>query len=806
MRSLQIRHNRTLIVLCLAAFFALLAPGEGQAFDVSPTSLNPSCQPGQNAANGYFIVYVWDAVWPGPSITISDDVTWLSVTRGSNSGVSNDFDVHYATSALAVGTYTGHIYVDVEGAGFGKIITVTLTVTSNVPVLSVSPTSLSPTCPQGQNPGPQSFTVRNTGAGTLEYTITQDQTWFSCTPTSGTSTGEPDTITVNYTTSALAEGTYTGTITVTAPGATGSPRTIAVSLTVTANPPVLYVTPTSLSPSCQQGQNAANQSFTVRNTGGGTLSYTITQDQTWFSCTPASGTSTGETDTLTVNYATSGLVVGTYTGTITVTAPGATGSPRTIAVSLTVTPNSPILSVSPASLSPSCQQGQNAAKQSFTVQNTGVGTLSYTITKDQPWFSCTPTIGISTGEQDIIVVNYATKGLAVGTYTGTITVTAPGVTGSPRTIALMLTVVKGLEGTLKWERFTAQPVRSSPGIGADGTIYVGSNDHNLYALNPDGTQKWAFATGNWVTSSPAIGADGAIYVGSNDHGVYALNPDGTRKWVFVTGGEVHSSPAIGTDGTIYVGSYDHKLYAVNPDGTQKWAFATGGVVYSSPAIGADGTIYMASGDGNLYAINRDGTQKWALVGAAGNSPAIGADGTIYVGRSSELIAVNPDGTRKWAFEAGTSEWLSSSPVIGIDGTIYVGSTLTAPGGKLYAINPDSTQKWAFATGRGVGSSPAIGADGTIYVGSTDGYAGGMLYALNPDGSQNWASTIGSIESSPAIGADGTIYVGAGYDLYAVYSSSQGLAKSPWPMFHHDVRHTGRVQPNMAPIISFLLSD
>ena len=35
---------------------------------------------------------------------------------------------------------------------------------------------------------------------------------------------------------------------------------------------------------------------------------------------------------------------------------------------------------------------------------------------------------------------------------------------------------------------------SSPAVGADGTIYVGSSDDNLYAVNPDGTQKWKFTT------------------------------------------------------------------------------------------------------------------------------------------------------------------------------------------------------------------------------------------------------------------------------------------------------------------------
>ena len=102
-------------------------------------------------------------------------------------------------------------------------------------------------------------------------------------------------------------------------------------------------------------------------------------------------------------------------------------------------------------------------------------------------------------------------------------------------------------------------------------------------------------------SSPAIGSDGTLYVGSMDGRLYAVNPDGTQKWVFTTGDIIYSSPAISSDGTIYVGSDDNKLYAVNPDGGQKWAFTTvdpiedvyTGRIQSSPAIGSDGTIYVS---------------------------------------------------------------------------------------------------------------------------------------------------------------------------------------------------------------------
>ena len=119
----------------------------------------------------------------------------------------------------------------------------------------------------------------------------------------------------------------------------------------------------------------------------------------------------------------------------------------------------------------------------------------------------------------------------------------------------------------KWvfsTRPMGQKVAPSPVIGADGTVYVGSPDHNVYALDGQtGVKKWAFKTGAEVHSCPAIGADGTVYVGSNDRKLYALDGQtGARRWVFKTGGEVRSSPAIGTDGAIYIGSADGKVYAI----------------------------------------------------------------------------------------------------------------------------------------------------------------------------------------------------------------------------------------------------
>ena len=80
---------------------------------------------------------------------------------------------------------------------------------------------------------------------------------------------------------------------------------------------------------------------------------------------------------------------------------------------------------------------------------------------------------------------------------------------------------------------------------------------------------WEFETGNIVSSSPAIGSDGTVYVGSDDNKLYAINgKSGVKLWEFETGDKVYSSPAIGSDGTVYVGEGGRggkKLYAIKTD-------------------------------------------------------------------------------------------------------------------------------------------------------------------------------------------------------------------------------------------------
>jgi len=357
-----------------------------------------------------------------------------------------------------------------------------------------------------------------------------------------------------------------------------------------------------------------------------------------------------------------------------------------------------------------------------------------------------------------------------------------------------------------WSFETGDDVDSSPAV-ADGAVYVGSRDNNLYAVDAsDGTEVWRFETDNGVFSSPAVAdvsegtsdgsstqsTNGTVYVGSRDSRLYAVDAeDGTEVWSFEADDWVDSSPTV-VDGTVYFGSDDNNLYAVNTeDGEEVWSFETGDLVDSSPAV-KDGTVYVGSRDNNLYAVNAsDGTEVWSF--ETGNdvfsSPAV-ADGTVYVGsEDNNLYALDAeDGSGVWRFGTGDSVW--SSPTV-VDGTVYFGSDDF----NFYALDAeDEREVWSFWTGSGTFSSPTVvnvsegtldgssarSANGTVYAGSEDN----SLYALDAeDGSEVWSfETGGSVDSSPTVvdvtegtsdgsstqSTNGTVYFGSSDgNLYAV---------------------------------------
>jgi hypothetical protein len=83
----------------------------------------------------------------------------------------------------------------------------------------------------GVTTNPQSFLIENSGKGTLNWSVSTNAGWLSCSPTSGTNSG---IIAVSVNPSGLSAGTYTGTVNVSAQNANNSPQTIAVTLNLYA--------------------------------------------------------------------------------------------------------------------------------------------------------------------------------------------------------------------------------------------------------------------------------------------------------------------------------------------------------------------------------------------------------------------------------------------------------------------------------------------------------------------------------------------------------------------------------------------
>jgi outer membrane protein assembly factor BamB len=317
---------------------------------------------------------------------------------------------------------------------------------------------------------------------------------------------------------------------------------------------------------------------------------------------------------------------------------------------------------------------------------------------------------------------------------------------------------------LKWKFLTDAPVKSSPTLAEDGTVYFGGLDYYCYAVNPDGSMKWrvkpAGASNRYNTT--ACSRDGMVYVGDVTGVLHALNPDGSMAWHYSSGMEYSVTPTLGppeAPGIYYQSGY---VFALNLDGTERWNYQEG-TFYSlePPAVANTGAVYAIEVF-SLVAFNADGELSWyySTDNYIRTAPAVGENGTIYISNDDGVLyAITPEGSELWSFQtqntspSGSREF-KSSPAIGADGTIYLGNQ----NHRFYAISSDGAVLWEFTAGNAIISSPAIDAAGKIYFGSMDGY----FYALNSNGTLLWSyQTAGGIQSSPAIGADGTVYVGSG---------------------------------------------
>ena len=338
------------------------------------------------------------------------------------------------------------------------------------------------------------------------------------------------------------------------------------------------------------------------------------------------------------------------------------------------------------------------------------------------------------------------------------------------------------EGTLAWTFTTGATIHSSPAV-VDGTVYFGSRDHKIYALDAaTGEQKWAFETGSWVESSPIV-VGGVVYCGSNDGYLYALNAKtGTKIWSYYTVFPVRSSPAL-ADGVVYCGSDDFGVHAVDAaTGKGIWHKRTDNMVLSSPVV-TRGVVVVGSIDGICYTFNaKNGRPRLQFLtnssSSVSASPAV-KDGVAYFTDSSGYFYAIDVSAKNWLWENKLKVYWSALYFYGVaprppkpsgylwsyslgfrvnssSSTAIAGNNAYLGAGKdVISLDITTHQvQWTFKTDNLVVSSPAE-TDTAIYVGGEDG----RLYAIDrAAGTKLWEGVTGGvITSSPAI-ANGMVYI------------------------------------------------
>jgi hypothetical protein len=194
------------------------------------------------------------------------------------------------------------------------------------------------------------------------------------------------------------------------------------------------LSPSSLSYSANyHGANPAPQTVQLASTGG-TLAWTAASTASWLSVSPTNGVSPAS---LQVSVNSSTLSGGTYTGTIRVVSFGAVTTTQNISVTLTVVTPPPSIVVSPGSLGFTATSQSTPPAQTLNIMNGGFGSFSWTASTDAAWLSASPASGTAPGTSSIGV---NASGLATGSYTGHVIITASGIANSPLSVPVTLEV------------------------------------------------------------------------------------------------------------------------------------------------------------------------------------------------------------------------------------------------------------------------------------------------------------------------------------------------------------------------------
>ena len=376
---------------------------------------------------------------------------WLTVTPASGTAPGT-LTVLAIQTGLTQGTRTGSITIT-PATGAPVVIPVVLVIqaaAAATAVLTLSQTSLEFNHQFGVSTPPVQtvgvVATDTTRAFVASATTATGGDWLrlatATAPTPATSIVgvTPIDFNVLVNPSALAPGSYSGTITVTSFGVPS--QDLPVSLTVSSNPALNFVPSSVTFDYLIGGTVPGPRIVTVTATGSASLSFTtaIASGASWLSVTPASGSTASGSQQLNIAADPAGLVAGLYTGTVVLTL--GSGAIEDIPVTLNVTGsvNASTLDIPITSVALTGLVGGSNPSQIVNV-NTSIFGAAHDFTaaasSNEGWLTVTPFSGTAPAKITLTANSAAVPG--PGTYTGTVVITSL-LTGTQSTISVTFTL------------------------------------------------------------------------------------------------------------------------------------------------------------------------------------------------------------------------------------------------------------------------------------------------------------------------------------------------------------------------------
>jgi hypothetical protein len=427
--------------------------GSGYCFDiyaptlvVTPAQLNfTALANGTPPANQTFTVTsTGDGSGDFQNFTLTENSVWIIKSPVSGT-TPKTITVSINQTGLVPGTYLDSIQVSSStSANSPQWIKIGLTVTAPSPTISLSASSLSFIgVTSGPNPAPQSFIVKNTGGGTLNWSAAKGATWLTLSPGSGIDSG---LVSVSVDNTGLLQGTYTDTIYITDPAATNSPKKVVVTFSLGSNLPFIVVDSqvNHIIVDSHIG-GAPNRNIVIRNGGVGALTFTLSESSPrLFTVTPSSGSAP---QTVSVGFKLVGYVNGnTFKDTLWVTSPEATNSPYPVVFQFRIVDTPAVITLNKDTLQLTtfeCSSGATLPSDSFTIFNAG---------GDNPMnFQLVYQTSLATVSQDNaqapyqIIVDAANINPPLGTYYDTILVTSLWAINSPQMVIIKYSRIAGIQ-------------------------------------------------------------------------------------------------------------------------------------------------------------------------------------------------------------------------------------------------------------------------------------------------------------------------------------------------------------------------